>query len=95
MTLTTVGYGDIVPITTAGRFAGVAVMFTGIGVLGVLAGSLAELFHLDEPSSPKDSPAEAVDAPPLHAELTALRDELQALELRVGDLADRARADAG
>ena len=56
VTLTTVGYGDIVPITTAGRFAGVAIMFTGVGVLGVLAGSLAELFHLDEPSAP-ESPA--------------------------------------
>ena len=53
VTLTTVGYGDIVPITTAGRFAGVAIMFTGIGVLGVLAGSLAELFHLDESPTPE------------------------------------------
>ena len=94
VTLTTVGYGDIVPITTAGRFAGIAIMFTGIGVLGVLAGSLAELFHLDEPSSPEPPPAEAAGARPLHAELAALRDELQALELRVGDLVGRARADA-
>ena len=58
VTLTTVGYGDIVPITTAGRVAGVAIMFTGIGVLGVLAGSLAELFHLDEPRTPEAPPAE-------------------------------------
>jgi len=94
VTLTTVGYGDIVPITTAGRFAGIAIMFTGIGVLGVLAGSLAELFHLDEPSSAEASPAQAGSAPPLHAELAALRDELRALELRVGDLAERARAGA-
>src|SRR5262249_11461576 len=35
VTLTTVGYGDIVPKTSAGRFAGVAIMFTGIAVLGV------------------------------------------------------------
>jgi hypothetical protein len=49
-------------------------MFTGIGVL---AGSLAELFHLDET--------------PLHAELAALRVELQAVERRLGDLAERAR----
>jgi voltage-gated potassium channel Kch len=38
VTLTTVGYGDIVPHTTAGRFAGVMIMVTGIAVLGVLAG---------------------------------------------------------
>ena len=92
VTLTTVGYGDIVPITTAGRFAGVAIMFTGIGVLGVLAGSLAELFHLDETPTPEATPAEAGHATPLHAEIEALRVELQAVERRLGDLVERARA---
>ena len=90
VTLTTVGYGDIVPHTTAGRFAGVAIMFTGIGVLGVLAGSLAELFHLDETPAPDTAPANGAPAP-LHAELTALRGELQAVELRLSDLVERAR----
>jgi voltage-gated potassium channel len=40
VTVTTVGYGDIVPEATAGRLAGVAMMITGIAVIGVLAGSL-------------------------------------------------------
>ncbi|HVN51603.1 MAG TPA: ion transporter [Acidimicrobiales bacterium] len=47
VTLTTVGYGDIVPHTTVGRWAGVAIMFTGIAVLGVLAGSMASFFRLE------------------------------------------------
>ena len=46
VTLTTVGYGDIVPETTAGRLAGVGIMFTGVALLGVLAGSLASLFGI-------------------------------------------------
>jgi voltage-gated potassium channel len=46
VTLTTVGYGDIVPETTTGRFAGVAIMITGIAVVGLLAGSLASFFGL-------------------------------------------------
>jgi voltage-gated potassium channel len=46
VTLTTVGYGDIVPKTTAGRWAGVAIMLTGVAVLGLLAGSLASFFRL-------------------------------------------------
>ena len=50
VTLTTVGYGDIVPKTTAGRAAGVMIMMTGIAVLGLLAGSLASFFRL-EPKS--------------------------------------------
>ena len=47
VTLTTVGYGDIVPKTTAGRAAGVMIMLTGIAVLGLLAGSLASFFRLE------------------------------------------------
>ena len=54
VTMTTVGYGDIVPITTAGRVAGVMLMFTGVAVLGVLAGSLAALFHLDDRERPDE-----------------------------------------
>jgi len=41
VTLTTVGYGDIVPKTTTGRWVAVVIMVTGVAVLGVLAGSLA------------------------------------------------------
>ena len=44
VTITTVGYGDIVPITTAGRLSGVALMLAGVAVLGVLAGTLASFF---------------------------------------------------
>jgi voltage-gated potassium channel len=93
VTLTTVGYGDIVPHTTAGRFAGVAIMFTGVGVLGVLAGSLAELFQLDEDARQRGESAPQAGAPPLHAELAALQDELHAVEVRLGDLVQRSRAD--
>jgi voltage-gated potassium channel len=89
VTLTTVGYGDIVPKTTAGRFAGIAIMFTGVGVLGVLAGSLAELFHLDTSAKASQPGGEQ----PVHAELAALQAQLQTVEVHLGELADRARAD--
>ena len=98
VTLTTVGYGDIVPKTSAGRFAGMAIMFTGVGVLGVLAGSLSELFHLGAPPS-DERPGRASALPespqPLHAELAALHAQLQAAELRLGELANRTRAEFG
>ena len=93
VTLTTVGYGDIVPLTTAGRFAGIAIMFTGIGVLGVLAGSLAELFQFDDGPSDRAAPATEAAIQPLHAELAALQLDLQTVERRLGDLVQTAQAD--
>ena len=35
MTLTTVGYGDIYPLTTGGRIIAIMLMFTGISTLGI------------------------------------------------------------
>ena len=63
VTLTTVGYGDIVPITTTGRWAGIAIMFTGTAVLGVLAGSLASFFRVD-PERPATRSGSSTGAPP-------------------------------
>jgi voltage-gated potassium channel len=83
VTLTTVGYGDIVPNTHAGRFAGVAIMFTGIAVLGVLAGSLSSLFRLDDtPDGEQQS---------LPVEILALQAQLRALDQRLGELAAQLR----
>jgi voltage-gated potassium channel len=93
VTLTTVGYGDIVPKTTAGRLSGVAIMFTGVAVLGVLAGSLASLFGLGatEPSFATGGPEQDVDpgsaeVRPLEEELASLRVHLSAVEQRLAEL---------
>jgi voltage-gated potassium channel len=83
VTLTTVGYGDIVPKTTAGRFDGVMIMITGVAVLGVLAGSLASFFRI--PTTPAGSSEPAV--PP--RELTELRDQVSRLADEVARLAAR------
>jgi voltage-gated potassium channel Kch len=46
--LTTVGYGDVVPITETGRWAGVTIMVAGIALLGTLAGSLSNFFRFGD-----------------------------------------------
>lgn len=40
-TITTVGYGDFVPVTWMGRFQAVLIMLVGISLLGVVSASLA------------------------------------------------------
>jgi voltage-gated potassium channel len=44
VTLTTVGYGDVVPITTLGRLVAAVVMICGLGVFGLWTGILATGF---------------------------------------------------
>jgi voltage-gated potassium channel len=95
VTLTTVGYGDIVPATAAGRVAGVAIMLTGIAVLGVLAGSLSALFGLQDPPDDASTDGAAQPAGPIHHELVALRADLRRIDQRLGVLADAITADAG
>jgi len=43
MTVTTVGYGDIVPTTTAGRFVASGLMIVGFASLSLLTGFVASL----------------------------------------------------
>ena len=93
VTLTTVGYGDITPKTPTGRFAAVAIMITGVAVLGLLAGSLASFFRLDDggdaagspAAEPAGTPATSSDAAlaALAAEVSALRRQVEALTERL------------
>jgi voltage-gated potassium channel len=40
VTVTTVGYGDIYPVTLEGRIIAAALMFVGIAILGILISTL-------------------------------------------------------
>jgi voltage-gated potassium channel len=84
VTLTTVGYGDIVPQTTAGRIDGVMIMVAGVAVLGLLAGSLASFFGVGAraPSTPSTPAPDAVAG-----ELAALRSQVARLADEVARLA--------
>ncbi|MGW6462144.1 potassium channel family protein, partial [Streptomyces sp. NPDC055078] len=55
-TLTTVGYGDVAPVTTLGRLVAVVMMAGGLALLGAVTGSfsswLIQTFRLEEDRTP-------------------------------------------
>jgi voltage-gated potassium channel len=101
VTLTTVGYGDVVPKTPTGRWAAVVIMVTGIAVLGLLAGSLASFLRLEHgPTSSGEGDGEGPDAGSagataestlraLTAEVATLRSQVAALDVHLEELTTR------
>ena len=53
-TVTTVGYGDIIPITPEGRLIAVVLMLTGIGVIGLFTASVASLLFEEQKGPPPE-----------------------------------------
>jgi voltage-gated potassium channel len=85
VTITTVGYGDFYPVTTAGRITAAFIMFMGVGIIGALASILASLLvgssSPAEAETPEGAPAAAAAtaaAPALSVqeELREVREEL-------------------
>jgi voltage-gated potassium channel len=56
VTMSTVGYGDVFPVSTAGREIGSFIIVVGVGIFGTLSGYLANLFLAPR----KERPAAAV-----------------------------------
>ena len=85
VTITTVGYGDFYPVTTAGRITAMFIMFMGVGIIGALASLLASLLVGGSPSAEEEetSPAAAAaDATAATAAAPALsvQEELKAVK---------------
>ena len=53
-TVTTVGYGDIYPVTDAGRVIAIVVMLSGIGFVALLTGSIAQQFFAASPEQARE-----------------------------------------
>jgi voltage-gated potassium channel Kch len=74
-TVTTVGYGDIVPTTSAGRVVAMIIMFVGIGFVALLTGFVADRFvNRERRAEAKDQRGEIL------RELRAISERLDRLE---------------
>ncbi|OFJ52529.1 potassium channel family protein [Mycolicibacterium grossiae] len=81
-TVTTVGYGDTVPVTVAGRFVAVALMVAGVSLLGVVTATLAS--WIVERVAEEDTAGTAATA----AQIDQLRSE-------IAELTETLRSNAG
>lgn len=70
-TITTVGYGDKFPVTSEGRFIGVVLMTTGVGLFGTLSGLIASWFLAP------DSEAQENEFEVIRQELRVIRELLE------------------
>lgn len=77
VTITTVGYGDLTPVTVAGRFIATGVMISGIALLGVVTATIAS-WIIDQVGRRSEEAQTATrrDLRELAAEVRALREEL-------------------
>jgi len=75
VTITTVGYGDQFPVTSAGRFIGVLVMTGGVALFGVLTGFLANVFLSPKQEAKSDATVKPRDAKSMLAAARRLLDE--------------------
>ncbi len=80
-TVTTVGYGDIVPQTPLGRLTGVAVMLVGISFITVTAGAITSEFV----EAARRRRQRTAEGPELD-EIRGLREQVSALQHDLGQL---------
>jgi voltage-gated potassium channel len=62
-TVTTVGYGDYVPVTTAGRVTACVIMGIGLLTLAVVTAQVASSFVSQEPRQPQGGPSAQAATP--------------------------------
>ncbi len=88
-TVTTVGYGDKVPVTTAGRLVAVALMVVGIAVLGVVTAAVAAWFVGQLQTVQQAEDRETATLTDVLGELRALREANAGLSLQLRGLEAR------
>ena len=79
-TMTTVGYGDKVPVTVEGKIVAMILMVSGVGLFGVFTGLFARLFM--EPDLKKED----ADISRLVSEIHLLRARMEGIEKKLDEI---------
>jgi voltage-gated potassium channel len=78
-TVTTVGYGDVVPMTTAGKIIGSVLLLGGLAfltvIIAMITGGFVARYQRQAIADGEDPYAQRIDA--LSADLAEIRDELR------------------
>jgi voltage-gated potassium channel len=83
-TITTVGYGDMYPVTPIGRIVAAALMMSGIAVLGVVTASIAS-WLVQRVEDTAEATADAVEEP-IRGEMAELVTEIASLRREIAEL---------
>ena len=86
VTFTTVGYGDLYPVTASGRVAAGLLMVGGVALIGSLAASLGSFFGSKERATEDDDGTTEGDAVPEPEPIDELLAEVRALRAEVAEL---------
>ncbi len=82
-TVTTVGYGDVVPVTVAGRVLGAIVMLLGIGFVTVITASITSSFIARSRGEMTAGTETSDSAPAWEDELRKINERLEGIEAAV------------
>ena len=85
-TMSTVGYGDQYPVSTAGRIVGVALMIMGVALLGTITAMLASNFNGARNKEAQENEIESISIEhQISSKLDSVLSELESLKKQVSD----------
>jgi len=87
VTITTVGYGDITPVTVEGRVIAVGLMIVGIALLGVVTASVAAWFV--RLTGDREDEEKAAQSAAADADVARLESKVERLEAKIDRLLER------